>query len=206
MSFAIRILGTSLILGLTACGSSTSQNNQPTGSDAAVEGVSGTVAGAAFQARDAIIAQTAQWKSSYYPGTSTVLIFSDWPNLCDGIQAGVTPTNSRIVYFDVTEPASNQAQPISTPGAFTLVVDSANLSQSREFFAGYDLVDAHCGFTDGAALSGSLNLTDGNANAPKGALSLDFDDGGAVSGNFSISHTCPTTAVDTYLNRNPTCG
>ena len=184
----------------------TSDAASPTGdaSDAVLT-LSGTVAGAPFVAKDAIVAQTLTWKSSIYPGTSTVILISDWPNLCSGIQSAITPVNSHLVIFDLADVVAGTAQPISNTGDYTFVTDYLDLTHPSEFTAYYDHVNAQCGFGKGSATAGTLTLSDANPNSPKGTLSLTFDDGGSLSGDFGINQSCPTAAVDTYLNRNPTC-
>lgn len=178
----------------------------PTG-DASDGGLalSGTVAGAPFVAKDAVVAQTVNWKSSIYPGTSTVILISDWPNLCNGIQSAVTPVDSHLVILDLADIVAGTAQPISSTGAFTFISDYLDLTHPSEFTGYYDHVNAQCGFGKGSATAGTLTLSVANPSAPQGSLSLTFDDGGSLSGDFSINQSCPTTAVDTYLNRNPTC-
>lgn len=174
----------------------------PTGGTLAL---SGTVAGAPFVPKDAIVAETLTWKSSFYPGSSTVILISDSPNLCASIQSAITPVDSHLVILNLTDVVAGSAQPISTAGTYTLVADPADLSHAAAFTAYYSHVDAQCGFSKGGATSGTLTLSVADPSAPQGFLSVTLDDGGSLSGDFAINQACPTAAVDTYLNRNPTC-
>lgn len=193
------------LLMLVGCSSDKSNTTGP--ADAASSGsLSGIVAGGQFTARDAIVAESTTWKSGFYPGKSTVVLISDWPNLCSGIEARITPKESRFIILDLTEVSAGTAQPIANTGDYVRVTDYGDLSHTLEFLPFWSHVDANCGFNDGDATSGTLNLTDGNPSAPKGTLNLTFDDGGHVSGSFSVSETCSGSAVDTYLNGNPSCG
>jgi hypothetical protein len=165
----------------------------------------GTIGGTAFSARDAIVAETVNWKSGFYPGTSTVLLVSDWPNLCSTIEAANTPFSTHLVLFDITQVVAGQAQPISSPGDYTWVSDPADLSHATEFTAYYSAVDSQCALSKGFAAAGTLTLSSAIPTAPAGNVSVTFTDGSSLSGNFAVSQSCATAAVDTYLNRNPTC-
>jgi len=201
---ASNIVVTLGILALLGCSSEKSNSSGPADA-AAGANLTGIIAGGDFTARDAIVAETTTWKSGFYPGTSTVVLISDWPNLCKGIEARVTPKESRFVILDISEVSAGTAQPINNAGDYVRVTDYGDLSRAREFLPFYSHFDANCGFNDGDATSGTLNLTDGSQSSPKGTLNLTFDDGGHVSGSFSVSETCSGTAVDTYLNGNPSC-
>jgi hypothetical protein len=160
------------------------------------------VAGKAFSLADAIVAPSTTWKSGFYPGTSTVLLLSDWPNLCATIQANSEPRDARLVIVELAEVMAGTAAPIAGPGTFVL---SGSLAQPKVMMAYYALRDPSCGFSDGSASSGSVTLTQASPTAPAGSLTLAFDDGGSLSGSFALTQPCDGARVDAYLNGTPSC-
>ena len=114
----MKALSIGFALGLLSSLGCSGEKSTPTGPADADAGASltGIVAGGAFIARDAIVAESTTWKSGFYPGKSTVVLISDWPNLCSAIEARVTPKESRFVILDISEVSAGTAQPIANAG------------------------------------------------------------------------------------------
>ena len=169
--------------------------------------ISGSVLGSPFSAKDAIVTTTQDWKSGFYPGTSTVLLLADWNGLCASIQSNVTPVNSRLVIINLAETSQASAQPALDAGTYEVVTDYGDLSKPKVAAAYSSAVNAQCGFTKGFGTTGTVDV----ANVGSGGLTLDgllslaYSNGDSLTGEFSVSETCPMAAVDKYLNRNPTC-
>ena len=85
--------------------------------------LSGTIGGRTFVVRDAVIATTVSWKSSLYPGESTLIILADNTALCDQIQTDVTKVNTQLLILDLAEAGAGTAQPITSAGTFPISAD-----------------------------------------------------------------------------------
>jgi len=163
-----------------------------------------TIGGRTFALADAVVATTVGWKSSLYPGDSTIILLSDSDGLCDQIQANVTKPGTQLVILDLAEAGGGTARPVMQPGTFPV---SDDLRQARAAAVYYTSVDPACAFSDLATTAGSVTLTAllTDKGPGKGSVSATLDSGAALTGDFTVAHTCPTAAVDAYLNRTPKC-
>lgn len=177
------------------------------GSDGRV--LSGTVGDRSFVVRDAIIATTTSWKSAFSPGDSTVIVLSDAANLCDQITTDLTKPDTQFVLMELAEVTQGTASPISGPGTFTWSSLPVEGRISQMFYA---YVTPSCASPDVGATSGSVTITELGAGgtSARGSLSIAFGAGslsaGSLEGKFQVPASCPTEAVDAYLNKSPTCG
>ena len=150
---------------------------------------------------------TQDWKSGFYPGSSTVLLMADFSGLCASIQSNITPVNSRFVIINLAETSQASAQPVVDVGTYEVVTDYGDLSKPKVAAAYSSAVNAQCGFSKGFGTTGTVDVTSVGSGGLSlgGSLSLAYSNGDSLTGEFSVSETCPTADVDKCLNRNPTC-
>ena len=202
--FALMVVASieSIAVLISGCGGS-----QGSSATHASSSISGSVLGSPFLPKDAIVTTTQDWKSGFYPGTSTVLLISDWSGLCASIQSNVTPVNSRLVIVNLAETSQVSAQPVVDAGTYEVVTDYGDLSKPKVATAYSSAVDAQCGFSKGFGTTGTVDVTsvDSGGLSLDGSLSLTYSNGDSLTGNYSVSATCPMAYVDKYLNGSPVC-
>lgn len=183
----------SACFSLVACGGSShgSNGSVPTG----------TLFGSAFVIQDALLVHPQSWKSAA-PG-STALLFSDTRGLCAQITSGKTTAPGRLLIVRLEQRDSSGAIVALTPGTFTRTGQGTASSRFADVYG--SAVDAACTFSK--AFAGTVQVTVTAAGATlAGSLDSHLTNGDAQTGSFSVSASCDETAVDTYLNSNPTCG
>ncbi len=186
MGTRLRILPGVVALLQVACGGSAT----PTRS-AQFEG---TIFGASFAVRDVLLVHPQTWKSA--SAGSTAVLISDTPGLCAQITSGKTTAPGRLLAVRLEQP-----EPVTT-GTF----GTAGASHYGDVYA--SSVDAACSFDKLFTDAVEIDITSaGDAGATlSGSITAHYTDGESLTGQFSASSGCDETAVDTYLNRNPTCG
>jgi hypothetical protein len=160
----------------------------------------GTIFGAPFSARDVLLVHPQTWKSAS-PGSTAILI-SDTPDLCTQITSGKTTAPGRLLAVRLEQSDGSGAVVQVTTGTFT---GTGTASRYGDVYA--SSVDAACQFdklfTDAVEID--ITSVDDAGATLSGSITAHYTDGESLTGHFSASSSCDETAVDTYLNRNPTC-
>jgi hypothetical protein len=140
--------------------------------------VNGTIKGASLVAADAIAGTDAT-------GSSGAVAIVSTSATCMLVTQGKRPKGQQAIYLtlaDVVSPGSTKAP--SAPATYTIggPLHKATVS--------YVATDAACAQTTTAATSGTVTLTDVNANGWGGSADLTFDGGDHVTATF-VAQTCP---------------
>jgi hypothetical protein len=165
--------------------------------------VTGTPFGQPFTVHDALLVHPQQWKSA--AAGSTAILVSDTPDLCAQITSGKTTAPGRLLILRLEQRDAGGAITAITPGTF---VDQGEGAASRFGQVYGDAVDAACAFAKLSTDQVQIDVTSvGSGGAPLTGTfgARDTSSGGSIGGSFSVSSGCDETAVDAYLNRNPTC-
>ncbi len=155
-----------------------------------------------FTVRDAVFVETADWKSGFATGTSTVLFITDYPNACDVVAQDASVASSQVVIVDLAAiDASGQSQPVDSIGAYSVQGDSPppNAKAANIY---YESRDAQCQSTKRFTKSGTVTLTtaDKIAGTFEGTLATSLMDGPDLALHFVAATRCD--GLGPALNRN----
>ena len=188
--------------GVLACSSS----GATAGGNPAQAALTGTAFGEPFAAKDTLLIHPQTWKSA--ASGSTAILLSDTPNLCEQITAHVTTAPGRLAIIALEQRGADGTIEDLGSGVFLSTGQGDPSSAWGDVFL--SRVTASCGFGKLFSDQSSIRVTSVGPKSAPVSLSLDvhFTSGDSLQGNASAlaSETCDETAVDEYLNRNPTCG
>lgn len=150
--------------------------------------ITGTIGGGAFPVRDVLLVHPQTWASGI-KGETAILI-SSTPRLCDQITSGKTTAPGKFLVISLEQ------VPLAT-GTF-----STTTSPRGDVY--FDQVDAQCKFTKD--FTDQIQIDVSQVGPPVvGTFTAHYQSGDAITAVFSASASCDEVAVDTYLNRSPTC-
>jgi len=150
--------------------------------------ITGTVGGGTFRVGDVLLVHPQTWGSGI-KGETAILI-SSTPRLCDQIVSGTTTAPGAFLIISLEQ------VPLAT-GRFT----TTNSPRGDVFFSA---VDARCAFSK--EFTDQVQIDVSQVGPPvAGTFTAHYANGDAITAVFSASASCDEPAVDTYLNRNPTC-
>jgi hypothetical protein len=165
----------------------------------------GTIFGAPFVARDVLLVHPQTWKSA--AAGSTAILISDTPGLCAQITSGKTTAPGRLLAVRLEQRDGAGGIVSLTAGTFTRQGDGLPSSRFGDVYA--SAVDAACQFnklfTDAVQID-ITSIGQGGATLGGSIITAHYADGESLTGGIAASSSCDEGAVDTYLNRNPTCG
>lgn len=150
--------------------------------------ITGTVGGGAFRVGDVLLVHPQTWASGI-KGQTAILI-SSTPRLCDQIVSGKTTAPGKFLIISLEQ------VPLA-PGTFTTTT-----SPRGDVY--FSAVDARCAFSK--EFTDRVQIDVSQVGPPvAGTFTAHYQNGDAISAVFSASASCDEPAVDTYLNRSPTC-
>lgn len=194
-----RIAPCAVALVLAACGS-----NDNGGPGAGTTGVTGTVAGVPFSAREAISAvvpPTTCTVSGFSVSVAGLVIgVSDFTGTCSLVQNACSAKASAqgviVALANVVPAAAGPAQPVG-PGTYAVSPISSPSLSTRQAFAKLARTDPGCHPVTSvpAVTGGTVTLTSASGTPAAGDLSLTFSDGSTLAGPFT-STACAAPPVD----------
>jgi hypothetical protein len=150
--------------------------------------ITGTVSGGAFRVGDVLLVHPQTWKSGIQG--ETAILISSTPRLCDQIVSGKTTAPGELLIISLEQ------VPLAT-GSFT----TTSSPRGDVYFSA---VDARCAFSKESTDQVQIDVS--QVGPPvAGTFTAHYQNGDAITAVFSASASCDEVAVDTYLNRNPTC-
>jgi hypothetical protein len=198
------LIGASLLCSALAC-SPMSAARADSGLDGSLATlVTGTVGGAAFQARDAVFS-VAQAKGLEFNGQSTVVLVAAFSDVCpnQGANAGVKGGRSIFLGLAMND-AAGTAAPVSSAGIFAIGSGSAAQMPGARAQLFYERDGDNCLKAEShAASSGQVTITEVAASTLAGTFDVMLADTNEhVAGSF-VAASCAT--FDPNRTPNATC-
>jgi len=152
--------------------------------------VNGTIIGQSMNARDSVsnVVDVAIVNVSF-GGSAGLVLITAAPNACANLAASELKKNAKAIFIQVGTQTGRTISPPSGNGNYTVYGTSSIAAATGNVAAAlYVATDAKCApVLDDEATSGTVRLTQVDANGYSGTFDITFADGSHVTGSFTAN-------------------